>query len=301
MNRITVLITCCNERQHIAACIAAARRVADEILVADSGSTDGTLELIRAQRDCRLIEREYVTPSDFKNWALQHASHDWVLVVDADERVTPALAREIRERLASDSETVAFRIGHENWFLGYPIRYCGWSRKEGPVRLFRRSVCRYLNKRVHESLSVAGQNVENLTAKFLHFTAEELNEFVQKQARYSQLAALDDWEAGRRITSWGVLWRAPWRFLFLYLFRQGVRDGVPGLLVCATMAYYAFLKAAHLWRLQNAPAEVETGLEPAKAKVERGRWGWPSIGRQGTPRLTRPAVAPLAYEPSTVK
>src|SRR3954469_7033361 len=96
MPKLTVLIPCKDEIQHIRACIDSVRPIADEILVADSGSTDGTLDVVRSLGGCRLIEREYVNSANFKNWAIPQASHEWVLVVDADERVTPQLVGEIR-------------------------------------------------------------------------------------------------------------------------------------------------------------------------------------------------------------
>src|SRR5262245_32408098 len=99
MAKLTVLIPCKDEIRHIRACIESARPIADELLVADSGSTDGTLEVARAL-GCRVIEREYVNSADFKNWAIPQAQHEWVLVVDADERVTPQLANEIRSLFA---------------------------------------------------------------------------------------------------------------------------------------------------------------------------------------------------------
>ena len=89
MPKLTVLIPCKDKIQHIGACIDSVRTIADEILVADSGSTDGTLEYIRERGDCRLLQRDYVNSANFKNWVIPQARHDWVLVVDADERVTP--------------------------------------------------------------------------------------------------------------------------------------------------------------------------------------------------------------------
>src|SRR3954447_26636427 len=96
--KLTVIIPCKNERENLGACIASARQIADEVLLADSGSTDGTLDLAHAL-GCRIIEREYGTSGDFKNWAIPQATHEWVLILDADERITPALAEEVRSEL----------------------------------------------------------------------------------------------------------------------------------------------------------------------------------------------------------
>ena len=90
--KLTVLIPCKDERRNIRACIESVQAIADEILIADSGSTDGTLDIVRDIGGCRIIEREYINSANFKNWAIPQARHEWVLVVDADERVTPELA-----------------------------------------------------------------------------------------------------------------------------------------------------------------------------------------------------------------
>src|SRR5262249_8480781 len=108
--RLTVLVTCKNELHNIALCLESVRAIAGEVLVADSGSTDGTLEYLLSRGDCRVIEREYKAAGDFKNWAISHAAHEWVLILEADERVTPALAEEIRAALAEPPAADGFII-----------------------------------------------------------------------------------------------------------------------------------------------------------------------------------------------
>src|SRR5687767_13978747 len=117
---LTNLIPAKNERLNIAACIESVRGIADEILVADSGSTDGTLDIVGSLGGCRSIEREYVISANFKNWAIPQARHEWVLVVYADERVSPELADEIRAVLASEPKHDAYRMLRDNFFLGHP-------------------------------------------------------------------------------------------------------------------------------------------------------------------------------------
>ena len=101
---LTVLIPCKNERHNIAACVDSARLLGGEILVADSGSTDGTLEIVADMPDCRLIDRAFVNYADFKNWAIPQASEPWVFVLDADERITESLATEVLQRIGRRSE-----------------------------------------------------------------------------------------------------------------------------------------------------------------------------------------------------
>src|SRR5882724_7668857 len=154
MPHLTVLIPCKDEIQHIRACIESVRAVADEILVADSGSIDGTLDVVRGLGGCRIIEREYVNSADFKNWAIPQARHEWVLVVDADERVTLELAGEIQRLLADEPACDGYSLRRDNFFLGHPIRHCGWNTSR-LVRLFRRDGSQYQTLRVHAKVVVA--------------------------------------------------------------------------------------------------------------------------------------------------
>ena len=249
---LTVLIPCKNERRHLAECIASVQAAADEILVADSGSTDGSLEIAR-DLGCRVIQREYVNSANFKNWAIPQARHPWVLVVDADERVTPGLAGEIRDLLAFEPPHDAYQLKRDLFFLGHRIKHCGISNGY-LVRLFRRT-CRYQQRRVHADVEVPSGKIGRLRHRLLHYTALDLDDFVTRQQRYSTWSALDAYDAGKRSTLAKMLLHAPLRFLQLYLARRGFLDGRAGLVVCGIMAYYTFLKDAKLWALRHNRAD----------------------------------------------
>jgi glycosyltransferase involved in cell wall biosynthesis len=264
MPKLTVLIPCKDERQHIAGCIASVRSIADEILVADSGSTDGTLEIVRALGGCRVIEREYVNSADFKNWAIPQARHEWVMVVDADERVPPELAAEIRDILAFNPPHDGYALRRDVFFLGHRIRYSGWNTAT-LVRVFRRDVSRYQVRRVHADVEVSTGKVAMLRGRLAHYTATELEPFIAKQHRYSTWSALDAFESGKR-TSWLKLaTHAPLRFLQLYVLRGGVLDGRVGLVLCGVMAYYTFLKDAKLWALEHVRPLEEVDVVERRA------------------------------------
>jgi glycosyltransferase involved in cell wall biosynthesis len=250
MPKLTVLIPCKNEVHNIRACIESVRPVADEILVADSGSSDGTLEIVRELGGCRVIEREFINYADFKNWAIPHAQHEWVLVVDADERMTPELASEIRDLIAFEPNLDAYGMQRQNFFLGHPIRHCGWNRSY-IHRLFRRDTCRYRYCRVHEEVDVPASRVGKLREKLLHYTAVDLDEFIAKQQRYATWSALDAYDAGKRASWLRLLTHAPLRFLQLYVLRGGWLDGRAGAVVCGITAWYTFLKDAKLWAMRN--------------------------------------------------
>jgi len=250
--KLTVLIPCRNESQNIRECIESVRDIADEILVADSLSTDDTLDIVRRLGGCRIIEREFVDHADFKNWAIPQASHPWVLVVDADERMSPKLAAEIREALARENPLLdAYRMRRDNFFLGYPIRHCGWNTAT-IIRLFRRDACRYGEAKVHEKMEVQPDRIGSLRGKLVHYTCDSLDRWMEKTNRYTTVMAEEKHAAGHWTCGAGILGISLVRFIHLYIIRGGFLDGTAGLIVCISSAFYTFSKHAKLWQLNHA-------------------------------------------------
>jgi len=248
-NKLTVIIPCKNEQEHLRACIASAQQVADEVLVADSGSTDGTLPIAR-ELGCRIIEREYRTSGDFKNWAIPQAAHEWVLILDADERVTPELACEIR-RVLTEPRHDGYWICRRNQFLGRPIRFGPW-KNDRCLRLFRRDLGRYVGDTDHAEVELASGAVGRLRARMTHYTCTSYSQYLPKLARYADVQSRIWHDQGRRTHLGHLLLRFPLRFLQGYVWRLGFLDGLAGLQVCMLVAYLSYLKHAYLWQLQNA-------------------------------------------------
>jgi len=283
-DRLTVLIPVKNERRNLRQCVESVREIADEILVADSGSTDGTQELAH-RLGCRVIDRELVDFSSFKNWAIPQAAHPWVLIVDADERITPELADEIRQTAAHPNrETDAYWIYRDTYFLGRKLRF-GDCRNDRVLRLLRRDRCRYTSRRVHEELAVLagdgsgwpgstegspqstsvalgarqprpqprGQDrIGTLRHRMLHYTSWTYAHYLAKMNHYTGLAARDMHDRGRRAGFWGMFLRPPLRFFQLYVLRGGFLDGLAGLQMAMLVAFTGFLKQARLWELDHA-------------------------------------------------
>jgi glycosyltransferase involved in cell wall biosynthesis len=250
--KLTVLIPCKDERRNIRACIESVQAIADEILIADSGSTDGTLEIVREIGGCRIIEREYVNSANFKNWAIPQARHEWVLIVDADERVTPQLTAEIRQVLESPrANKDGYWIPRANHYLGYPIKHCGWN-SDDVIRLIRRDEGRYESRWVHAEVDLPASRLAKLKQPLLHYTMWDSDHYLYKLNRYAGWGALNLRDAGKRPSLLAMITRAPLRFLQLYFLRLGFLDGVAGFQICMHTAYYAFLKQAKLWELQFA-------------------------------------------------
>lgn len=276
--KVTALIPCRNERRNIRPCIESVRGLADEILIADSGSTDGTLDIVRDIGGCRIIEREYVHSANFKNWAIPQARHPWVLIVDADERVTDKLASEIKRILAApDSNVDGYWIGRKNHFLGYHIANCGWD-SDDVLRLFRRDVGRYRERWVHAEIELPRARVRRLKNPFDHFTTWSSDQYWQKLNRYATWGALNMRDEGRRPSTLSMFVRAPLRFLQLYLLRLGFLDGIPGLHICAYTAFYTFMKQARLWELYHAHAEPDPEAEILAAADHRVAMPFPTLG-----------------------
>ena len=253
MPALTVIIPCKNEAKNIVACVEPLLGIANEVIVADSGSDDETIELARGL-GCRVIEREYVHSGDFKNWAIPQAKHEWVLLVDADERVTPDLANEVKASLQQDSHD-GFWIHRLNHFMGKPVRHGVWSN-DCVLRLFKRDLARYSGDTDHAEVVISTGRVGTLQAKLDHFTYTSYSQLFKKLDRYTSYQA-EVWKAqGRKPRMYQMLLRAPLRFILSYVFRGGFLDGAAGLQIAALVGFYSFLKQARLWELSQVGNEL---------------------------------------------
>ena len=249
--KLTAIIPCKNEQKNIRACIESIRPVADEILVADSGSTDETLEIVRSMGGCRIIEREYINSGDFKNWAIPQASHPWILLVDSDERVTDLLATEIREHLQRGPDQDGYWIYRDNHFMGHPIRYGSW-KNDDVLRFFHRDRGRYEGPSDHGEVAVRTGKVGRLRGRLTHYTCWSWDQYFGKFHRYTTVQAAQWQAAGRRPSILQLLLRAPLRFFRDYIVKLGFLDGIPGLQIAMAEAFYSFMKQARLWELNHA-------------------------------------------------
>ncbi len=253
---LTVLITCKNESRHLAGSIKAARLVADEVLVADSGSDDGSIE-IALSLGARVIQREYRSAGDFKNWAIPQAKHPWVFTVDSDETVTPELATEIRQQVLTNNSFDGFWVRRVNYFFGKPMRYGGW----GPshlLRIVRRDVGRYIGATDHAEVDLPAERVGKLHGPLLHDAVWCYDRYLNKLNRYAALQAKLWHAAGKRSNLAQLALRGPLRFLNDYVLRGAILDGAEGLQGSFLVAYASYLKQVKLWeldRLESLAAE----------------------------------------------
>ena len=247
MPKLSVTVITNNEAADIGAALTSVA-FADEIIVVDSRSTDDTVAIARQHTD-RVVVRDWRGYVDQKNYAASLATHDWILSVDADERVTPPLAGEIRATMDGDPRTAAFRIPRVTWHLGRWIRTTDWY-PDYQLRLYDRRSAQWTGQYVHESVSVRGETGQ-LRGELQHYAYRDIADHLETIDRYTTYAARQMHEAGRRAGLVHIAGHPPLAFLRNYLARGGIKDGVPGFIISAMNAYYVFLKFAKLWELER--------------------------------------------------
>ena len=245
MRPLSIIVTTFNEADIIARCLDAVRDWSDDLTVVDSYSTDGTAEYLRQRPGVRLVQRAYQGPADQKNWAIARAAHEWILLLDADEVVTPALRTEIEEMLRGPELLDAYWIGRDNHFMGRRIYHSGWAGDK-VVRLFHRDRARYDAKQVHEEIVLDGLRVGRLRGRLLHYTFKDLDHFLDKTRRYARWSARDHADRTPRIGLYHLLVKPVYRFCKHYLLGGGFRDGREGLIISYVLAYGVFLRYAYL-------------------------------------------------------
>lgn len=223
---------------------------ADEIVVVDSGSTDATVEICRRFTD-RILHRDWTGYVEQKQYAALQARHDWILSLDADERVTPALRDEIRALGRAGFGHSGYRIPRVARFMGRWIRHGDWY-PDFQLRLFDRRRGRWEGGRVHEGVRTDGP-AGVLKAEIEHFTYRSLSDYLKRLEAYSGLAAADYVERGKRATPLKLIGNPAATFVKAYLVKRGFLDGAPGLMVAVMGAVSVFFKYARLYELQRGP------------------------------------------------
>ncbi|NJB86042.1 glycosyltransferase involved in cell wall biosynthesis [Lewinella marina] len=242
---LSIIYTTFNEIDIIGRSLESVEGWSDDLHVVDSFSTDGTAEWLAARPDVRLTQRAYTGPADQKNWAIARARHEWVLLLDADEVVTPELRREIDDLLAAPDLVDAYWIGRDNYFMGRPIRYSGWGN-DRVVRFFHRDRARYNQQQVHEEIEVRNLRVGSLRGRFQHFTFKSVDHFLDKNRRYARWKAMDQGASTPRVGLFHLLVKPVFRFFRHYVIQGGFRDGREGLIICTVAAYGVFLRYVYL-------------------------------------------------------
>jgi glycosyltransferase involved in cell wall biosynthesis len=259
--KLSVYVIAYNDEPNMRACLESVAW-ADELIVVDSYSTDATEKISREFTD-KVFQHEFHGFGRLRNEAVAHASHDWVFSLDTDERATPALRDELYRAINSSDAADAYFVPRKNYFLGRWIRHCGWYPDYRQPQLFRKQRMRYRDELVHESFDVDG-SIGYLKAPALQYPFRDVDHYLAKMDRYSDLMARRMVEQGKRFHSHQLVTHPVFTFVKMYLVRAGFRDGMPGLILSGLYAYYTFIKYAKLWELTKP-------LTPPLSPEGRGR------------------------------
>lgn len=251
--KISAVIITFNEEDRLPDALASLEGVADEIVVVDSYSTDRTLAIARAAQ-ARVWQNRFEDYGRQKNFAMQKAGHEWILNLDADERVSPELKRAILDlkAAAAPAGTAAFAIKRKTFYLGRWIRHSGWY-PDRKIRLFKKNAAAWQG-RIHEKLLVDGA-VARLGGDILHFTYRDIGDHVGRLNRYAGFQAEEIVRAGMRFLLPRLLILPPVTFLRFYVWKLGLLDGFPGLVIATISSWgtaLKYLKAMALKRRSRA-------------------------------------------------
>lgn len=250
---ISVVILAKNEASRIRDCIDSARW-ADEVLVVDDASTDETAAMAAAL-GARVLHRKMDLEGRHRNWAHAQAKHEWIFSLDADERITPELAFEIRQLFGGQPAFDVYSVPRRNYVGQQWIRYGGWYPSP-QLKLFKRSVFRWEEATVHPR-AISDRPSGRLQHDLLHYSYRDIRDFVDKMNRQTSLEA-EKWVMdGRRMSFGKALWRTIDRFFRAFLGKKGYREGFMGFVLAAMGGWYQLLSYAKYLELTAKTAHPE--------------------------------------------
>ncbi len=255
--KLSVIIITKNEADNIQACLDSVS-FADQRIIVDSGSSDATVAIARAA-GATVIETDWPGFGPQKNRALQAAGGEWVLSLDADERVTPELAAEIRSVISMPDAADAYEISRLSWYCGRFIRHAGWS-PDYVLRLFRRGTARFSDHVVHERVLSDGPSLK-LDSRLLHYSFRDFSQVLEKVDHYSTLSAQQAYARGKRATVATALLHGCWAFMRTYFLRLGLLDGQHGLALAISNAEGSYYRHVKIWHLQQQQEQQEQGAK----------------------------------------
>ena len=244
---LSVVIITHNEEINLGDCLESIRYIADEIVVIDSNSSDQTQVIAKEFGAVVQITDDWPGFGVQKNRAVSLAKNDWILSIDADERVTPELAKEIRDLLEAEPRYQAYKIPRLSWYCGRFIKHSGWH-PDYVLRLFNRQSARFSEDLVHERVLYGGE-VHRLDNSLLHYSFQNFSQVLSKIDRYSSASAEQLYLRGKKSSLVKAVGHGLWAFIRTYFFRAGFLDGSHGFALAVSNAEGAYYRYLKLWLL----------------------------------------------------
>ena len=245
MNKLSVIVITKDEEKNISDCLQSVDW-ADEIIVVDSESSDRTTDLAKKFTD-RVIIKKWEGYVPQKRYALSFAANEWVLSLDADERITPELKDEIVKLLPGDNS--GFKIKRKNFLMNKEITSCGWE-KDYQLRLFKKDKTDLNERLVHEKFVIEGK-VGTLNSPMLHYTFSSFKEYFEKINNYTSLKAEELLSKKKKVGGWTIFSHTVSAFFAFFFIRRGFKDGVYGLIISLLHSVSTMMNYIKLWELQN--------------------------------------------------
>jgi len=247
--KLSALVITYNEMGYIEKCIESVS-FADEIIVVDSFSTDGTYEFLLQHPKIEVVQRPFINFTDQKSYALTLASNDWVLFVDADEVVSSSLRKEILRTINDKNSCEAYWFYRRFMYRNRPLHFSGWQTDKNH-RLFRKSKVRFTSERlVHETLQVDGKSGK-LQEKLIHYCYKDFQDYKAKMLHYGTLKAQEELRKGKRFNYIKMWFKTTWKFFYNYVVRFGFLDAKKGVNVCYLNAMSVYKRYHELRRLEQ--------------------------------------------------
>jgi glycosyltransferase involved in cell wall biosynthesis len=247
MSRLSVYVIAYNDEPNMRACLESVAGWAAELIVVDSHSTDRTAAIAKEFTD-KVYQVEFTGFGALRNQAVAYCANEWIFSLDTDERMTPELKREIGQVVERPGAADAYFVPRKNYFLGRWIKHCGWYPDYRQPQLFRKSRLRYRQELVHESFDCDGR-IGHLSHPALQYPFRDIDHYIAKQDRYSDLMARRMVEQGGRFSAHQLVTHPLAAFVKMYGLRRGFLDGMPGLILSGLYGYYTFMKYAKFWEL----------------------------------------------------
>jgi glycosyltransferase involved in cell wall biosynthesis len=241
MAKLSAVVITYNEEKNLGRCLGSLQGVADEVIVVDSNSTDGTVAIAQ-QYKAKIYQRDFDGYGQQKNYATQQATNDWVLSLDADEELTDELRNSILAVKAAPGHDV-YQMPRLTNYCGQWIKHCGWY-PDKQTRLYNRTKGRWVEQKVHEYWQHSDKNAPKglLAGDLLHYSFATINDHLKKIEKYSELGAQEAIAKGKSASLLKVWFSPVWHFISEYIFRLGFLDGYYGFVICRLSAYASYTK-----------------------------------------------------------